>query len=204
MRGKRIEGIVLGVVADNKDPDGLGRVKIRFPWLDDGYQSTWAPVATLMAGKERGAFFLPEVNDEVIVAFDQGDIDHPYVIGALWSIKNKPPESNSDFKNNIRKIKSRSGHEIILNDDQNKGNIEIKTKAGHNILLDDSSGKEKMEIKDKSGNSISMDSTKNSINISSQMKLSIKAKDITIESDGTMNIKAGATLTIKGSLVQIN
>ena len=71
----RIYGIVLGTVIDNKDMDGLGRVKLNFPWMDSNYKSIWAPVATIMSGNDRGAFFLPENGDEVIVAFDHGDLD---------------------------------------------------------------------------------------------------------------------------------
>lgn len=207
MTSDRIGGIVLGIVTDNKDPEGLGRVKLNFPWKDTNYESIWAPVATIMAGNDRGAFFLPEKGDEVIVAFDHGDIDHPYVIGTLWNGVDKPPESNSDGKNNIRKIKSRSGHEIIFGDDKDgkKEKIEIHSNAGHAILLDDSSGAEKIEIKDKTGNnSVLIDSAQNAINIASQMKLSIKSKDVTIESDGMMTIKASGNLTIQGSLVKIN
>jgi uncharacterized protein involved in type VI secretion and phage assembly len=207
MRGRRIEGIVLGIVTNNKDPENLGGGRVKVPWFIDSDESQWARIATFMAGGDRGAFFLPEVGDEVIVAFDHGDIDHPYILGSVWNGVDKPPENNSDGKNNIRKIKSRSGHEIIFGDDQDgkKEKVEIHSKAGHTILLDDSAGGEKIEIKDKSGNnSILIDSTQNAINISSQMKLSIKAQMIEIEAGGTMSIKSSGTLTIQGTLVKIN
>lgn len=206
LRGNRIDGVVLGIVVNNQDTEKLGRVKLKFPWLDD-YQTDWARVSTFMAGKGRGAFFLPEVDDEVIVAFDHGDINHPYVLGSLWNGADKPIEDNSSGKNEVRKIKSRSGHEIIFTDDKDgkKEKIEIQSNAGHSILLDDSSGGEKIEIKDKTGNnSILIDSAQNSINIASQAKLSIKSKDVSIESDGMMTIKASGNLTIQGSLVKIN
>jgi uncharacterized protein involved in type VI secretion and phage assembly len=204
-RDRRVTGVVVGIVTNNKDPEGMGRVKVKFPWRGDGDESYWARVATLMAGEDRGTFFLPEVEDEVLVAFDHGDINHPYVIGALWNGVDTPPETNSDGKNNIRKIKSRSGHEIIFGDEQSKEKIELHTNAGHTIILDDSAGKEKIEIKDKTGNnSITIDSVQNAITISSQTKLSIKSQMIEIESGGMMTIKSGATLTIQGTLVQIN
>ena len=207
MRGRRIEGIVLGIVTNNQDPEKVGRVKVKFPWLEDGDESYWARVATLMAGNDRGTFFLPEVEDEVLVAFDHGDINHPYVIGTLWNGVDTPPETNENGKNNIRKIKSRSGHEIIFddNDEEMKEKIEIHTNAGHVIVLDDSAGGEKIEIKDKTGNnSIVIDSVQNAITISSQMKLSIKAQMIEIEAESMMTIKSGANLTIQGAIVQIN
>jgi uncharacterized protein involved in type VI secretion and phage assembly len=206
-RGNKIWGVAIGIVTNNKDPDGMGRVKLKFPWRGDEDESYWARIATLMAGGDRGSFFLPEVDDEVLVAFDHGDIHHPYVLGALWNGVDKPPETNADGKNNLRKIKSRSGHEIIFDDnsEQMKEKVEIHTKAGHKILLDDSAGKEKIEIVDKTGsNSVKMDSVQNSISIESAMKLKIKSQMIEIESGTMMKIKAGATLTIEGALVKIN
>jgi uncharacterized protein involved in type VI secretion and phage assembly len=203
----KVRGVSAGIVTDNQDPDGLGRVKVKFPWLSDDNESDWVRVATLMAGAERGSFFLPEVDDEVLVAFEHGNINRPYVIGALWNGVDKPPEKNSDGKNNIRKIKSRSGHEIIFNDDAAAQNekVEIHTKAGHKIVLDDSAGAERIEIVDKTGsNSISIDSVQNSVTISSSLQLKIKASIIEIEADSMLTIKAGAILTLQGSLVKIN
>jgi phage protein D/phage baseplate assembly protein gpV len=206
-RNSNGHSVVVGVVTNNQDPEGQGRVKVRFPWLADQVESQWARVASPMAGKDRGMFFLPEVNDEVVVAFEQGDMNYPYVLGALWNGVDNPPETNSDGKNNIRKITSRSGHEIIFGDDDTtrKEKVEIHTKAGHRILLDDSAGQEKIEIKDKTGNNaIKMDSMQNSIDISSAMKLKIKAQTVEIEAGAMMTVKAGATLTIQGTMVKIN
>lgn len=201
----RVYGVAAGIVTNNHDPDGLGRVKIKFPWLSDDNETDWVRIATLMAGGGRGSFFLPEVGDEVLVAFEHGDINHPYVIGALWNGKDKPPETNSDGKNNIRKIKSRSGHEIILNDEQSKEQVVIKTKGGHTITLDDTAGKEKIEIKDKTGsNSVAIDSVQNNMDIKCSMQLKIKANIIEIAADSMMTLKAGATLTLQGALVKIN
>jgi len=203
----RVFGVAAGIVTNNQDPDGLGRVKVKFPWLSDDNETGWVRIATLMAGNERGSFFLPEVGDEVLVAFEHGDINRPYVIGALWNGTDKPPETNSDGKNNIRKIRSRSGHEIILNDDSTtkKEKIEIHTNGKHKIVLDDSAGQEKIEIVDKTGsNKVTIDSMQNSINIESAMQLKIKSQMIEIEAGGMMTIKASGVLTIQGSIVKIN
>lgn len=200
-KGGHLYGVVIGIVTNNKDPDGMGRVKLKFPWRDSSDESYWARVVTLMAGKEMGTFFLPEVNDEVLVVFEHGDIEHPYVIGSLWNGKEKPPELNSDGKNNIRMIKSRSGH-IIRFDDKN--------------------GNEKIEIIDKSEkNSIVIDTKENCITIMSDKditisapngKLAIEAKDIEIKSSSStkieaaagMDLKASANMTVKGTTVNIN
>lgn len=202
MKGERVEGVFLGIVTNNRDPENTARIKVKFPWLSD--ESHWARVTTLMAGNNRGIFFLPEVGDEVLVAFDHGDLNHPYVIGALWNGENSPPETNSNGGNNVRKIRSRLGHEIILNDEENRGRIEIHTNAGHKIILDDSSDGQKIEIKDTRNNSIIINSVENSIAISSQMRLGINAQSIEIEAGANMTIRSRGTLTIEASLVKIN
>jgi uncharacterized protein involved in type VI secretion and phage assembly len=145
------------------------------------------------------------VGDEVLIAFEMGDLHHPYVIGSLWNGEDKPPASHEDGKNNIRQIKSRSGHELIFNDESGKEKVIIQTKAGHKIVLDDTSGSEKIEITDKSGsNKIVFDSSQNEIAMESAMKLKLKSQTVEIEAGSMMTIKAGATLTIQGALVKIN
>ncbi len=194
---KRSYGVSIGVVTNNKDPDNLGRVKFRFPWQNCRDESSWARVAVLMAGNDRGTYFLPEVGDEVLVSFDFGDRNRPYVLGALWNGKDMPPDRNVDGENNSRMIKSKSGHKIIFNDEPGEEKVVVHTKSGHQIILDDSLGKEKIEVKDKTGsNSILIDSVQNSLNIRSQMKISIEAQII--------EIKAGASLNLQGGIVKIN
>ena len=190
-------GVAIGIVVDNEDPDFLGRVRLRFPWIDSSVENNWARIATLMAGNHGGTYFLPEVGAEVLVSFDHGDITQPYVIGALWNGKDKPPGKNADEKNNMRMIKSKSGHEISFIDEPGSEKVEIHTKSGHQVILDDSAGKERIEIKDKTGsNSILIDSTLNSISLSSLIKIAIHASIVEINGD--------ATLTLRGGLVKIN
>jgi uncharacterized protein involved in type VI secretion and phage assembly len=204
---RRVTGVAVGIVTSTKDPQGLGRVKVRFPWLSEAAESDWAKVMSFMAGKDRGGVFIPEVNDEVLVAFEHGDIDFPYVLGGLWNTDQQPPEQNLDGKNNVRKIRSRSGHEIVFNDNGVAGQecVEIRSSSGHSIILSDAPGKEHVLIKDKSGNNlIRMDSVGRSISMESGLKLSIKAQVVEIEAGAAMSLKAGATLSIQGGLVKIN
>jgi uncharacterized protein involved in type VI secretion and phage assembly len=202
---ERINGVMVAIVSNNEDPEQMARVKVSYPWRGSSDESHWARIAVLSAGKDRGMYFLPEVGDEVLVAFEGGDINHPYVIGSLWNGKDKPPEKNDGGKNDKRVIKSRSGHQIIMDDKDGKEKLTLKSKGGQMIVLDDSSGKEKIEIIDHSGsNSIQIDSAKNQLTITSGMKLLIKANMINIEADSAMTLKAGATLTIQGALVKIN
>ena len=90
----RIYGVVVGIVTNNQDPDGMGRIKVKLPRISGEDESNWARVVSFMAGKEMGAFFLPEVEDEVLVAFEHGDINQPYVIGSLWNGVDAPPLKN--------------------------------------------------------------------------------------------------------------
>jgi uncharacterized protein involved in type VI secretion and phage assembly len=194
-----IRGVSVGVVAQNKDPEGLGRVKIQFPWRENSDESHWARIAVPMAGKDRGVWFLPEVGDEVLVACDAERVEHPYVLGALWNGQEAPPETNSDGKNDIRKIRSRSGHEIIF-DDGAQGRIDIHLKDNKRVRMDPDG----ILISDDKGNQIEIKSGPGTITIQSNAKLSIQSKVIDIKADASMTLQATGTLTIQGALVKIN
>jgi len=201
-RANRIHGVVLGIVTNNQDPDGLGRVKCRFPWLGD-IESNWAWVATPMAGASRGFYCLPEVEDTVLVAFEQGDTDYPYILGALWNGQDPPPETNEDGQNNRRVLKSRSGHVI---------------------RLDDTDGAEQIEIIDRSGkNQVTLNTATNTITINAETDIVIEAKngklklsgngveitsqadvDITAGEGKILNLKGGSQANLQASVVNIN
>lgn len=196
-----IYGVVIGLVTNNKDPDKLGRVKVKFPWLSDQDESQWARVASPMAGKERGIYCLPEVDDEVLVVFEHGDPRFPYIIGALWNGKDKPPENNEDGKNNIRLIKSRSGHIIRLNDEDGKEMIEIIDKSGNNKLTFDTA---KNTITLTSDKDITLSASKGTIKLDAQ-NIEIKSSSNTkIEANAGVDIKANGVMNIKGQLINLN
>jgi uncharacterized protein involved in type VI secretion and phage assembly len=198
----RIYGVVVGTVTNNQDPDNLGRVKVKFPWLSTEHESGWARIACPMAGNGRGFFFLPEVEDEVLLAFDQGRVEFPYVVGSLYNGKDKPPGDNGDGKNNLRSLKSRSGH---------------------TITLDDTDGKEKIQIVDaKEKESIVLDVANNTITITADKDVTIESKNgkvilkgaqgIEITSDqgpGTLKVSKelnveGSQVTVKGNPINLN
>ena len=200
-----VRGVANAIVTDNKDPEGMSRVKLTFPWRAEDGESFWARIATPMAGKDRGTYFLPEVGDEVLVAFEDGNIHYPYVIGALWSGQEKPPETNADGKNDLRKIRSRKGHQITFDDGDRGGKVEITTKAGHTIVLDDTSGGEKIRIADRTGkNTVEFDSNQGSIDVTSAATLNLESPLINVKGKGNVSVEAGGILTLKGSLVKIN
>jgi uncharacterized protein involved in type VI secretion and phage assembly len=200
-RGRRIYGVVIGLVTNNKDPEKLGRVKVKFPWLSDFDESGWARIAAPMAGKQRGLFFLPEVDDEVLVAFEQGDPCFPYVLGAMWNGKDAPPVTNDDGKNNVRMIKSRSGHTVKLNDEDGKETIEIIDKSQKNSIVIDTS---KNTITVTTDKDITLSAAKGTIKLDAQ-SVEIRSSGATqLKAGGAMNVEASATMTVKGSTVNIN
>jgi uncharacterized protein involved in type VI secretion and phage assembly len=165
---ERVWGVVIGVVTNTKDPAELNRVKVRFPWLTDDDESHWARVAAPMAGNDRGISWLPEVNDEVLVAFDRGMVEFPYVIGSLWNANNAPPESNSDGENNKQTIKSRSGSII---------------------RMDDTDGSEKIEIiAANNGGSIVFDTANKSITIQTSGTITLDADHVVIKGKSRVDI----------------
>lgn len=138
----RFFGVLVGVVTDNQDPDQLGRVRVRFPWLAENDASHWARVAAPMAGKQYGAFFLPEVGDEVLLAFEHGRPESAYVLGGLWNGVDKPPVANADGKNNLRVLRSRAGHEVVLDDTAGAEQVIVRDGNGRDsVVIDMAAGK---------------------------------------------------------------
>ncbi len=189
-----MHGVVVGVVTDNEDPKDLGRVKLQFPWRDADDESYWARIATPMAGSEYGAYFLPEVDDEVLVAFENGDIHTPYVVGSLWNGEQPPPQRN-DGENDVREIRSRSDHTIAF-DDGDDGRITIQTSDGHEIVVDEASGSETIALRDDGGkNEITLDSSKGHISIDASKKLTLSATSIELDAKQAVDI-SGATVDV--------
>ncbi len=146
-------GVVVGTVQDNNETlavpptTPLGRVKVAFPGLSESFTSGWAPCARPMAGSDSGFYALPEVGDQVLVAFEHGDLGRPYVLGALWAVGSEPPETNADGLNNRRVIQSRAGHTITFDDTSPAGKLVIADQAGSSITLDSSDGSISIEAK---------------------------------------------------------
>ncbi len=140
----RLFGVYPATVTSVTDADRQGRVEIELPWVadDDGQRArAWARLATMMAGGDRGTWFIPEVGDEVLVSFMAGDPRWPIVTGALWNGVDAPPETmDGGGDNNVRSITSRSGHKLTFDDSSGSEVVRIKTQGGHVFELDDASG----------------------------------------------------------------
>jgi len=185
---------VIGVVTDNKDPQKLGRVKVKFPILSERDTSWWCPIIMLGAGKNRGWFFIPEVDDEVLCMFEHGDLDRPLVVGALWNGKDKPADKNPGG-NPRRVLKSRQGSKITFDDDQMK------------IIIEDGTGKGKITF-DANANKIIIEALEGDVCFqcpTGDMKIVAKTAEfkagsnVEIHSGQAMQWGTGANATIKGS-----
>ncbi len=198
--GGYVKGVAIALVTQNKDNEKMCRVKVRFPWHENPSESYWARLSTPMAGKDRGFVTIPEVGDEVLVAFEREDLRFPYILGGLWNGKDKPPVSNDDGKNDRRILKSRDGHSLLFDDNKAEGKVILAHKKGRRVAF----SKDGWVVEDEKGNKVQVDSNSGSMTIEAKGQLKIKAASITIEATGTLEMKSSATMTIRGSLVTIN
>lgn len=224
-----VAGVVIAIVTNNNDPDKLGRVKVKYPWLDEQQESDWARLASPGAGLNRGLILVPEVNDEVLVAFEHGDINRPFVVGGLWNGRDKPPPPViASGKVKSRMLTTRVGHTIEFEDGEGaqKGFILLKTAGGHIVKISDSD--KKIEIKSQR-HSVTLDDQAQAVTIESGKDIQIKGPggklaitpqgveltananiklqanaQLQIQANAMLDVKSSGILNIQGSLVKIN
>jgi uncharacterized protein involved in type VI secretion and phage assembly len=188
--GGRWYGVFPALVSDIKDPDGQGRVKIKLPWSPDtagGEYEAWARLATMMGGNNRGSWFVPDVNDEVLVAFEAGDPRRPYVVGGLWNGTDSAPETMDGAGNNYKKVlRSRNGVKVTLDDTDGQEKFICETPGGQKITLKDGPGT--VEIVDSNGNSIKLEAS--GITVNASAKVTINASMVAV-SAGMVTVDAG-------------
>lgn len=224
-----ITGLMPAIVTNNLDTVDnkyVGHVKVKYIWKDangNNVESWWAPVVSSGAGNQRGFYNMPEVNDEVLVGFENGDINRPYVLGGMWSSKNQTPETNStaiaDGNVEQRMLKTRIGHTLLFNDKSGEEAITLKDGKGKHVMLFDvannlidtkSEGDMNTELKGKSSSKATGD-----YKIETQANFETKAtSNVTIEATSNLNLKGtggakletpaslninGATITIQGN-----
>jgi phage baseplate assembly protein gpV len=209
LRASKIRGAWLAIVVDNKDGDGNPgyRVKVVFPWLNEQETSFWARIAVPMGGPSRGTYVLPEIDDQVLVVFEHGDIDRPIVVGALWSTKQEPVEVNQSGKNNTKLIKSRCGHRIIFDDKEGAEKITIVDKTKKNKIVLDSVNK---VVKIESDGDIEVHAKASVILHANALKVGVsdgvtgKGKSLLTHAAKTFGLKASRAITIGGGNTTIN
>jgi uncharacterized protein involved in type VI secretion and phage assembly len=184
---RHVQGVVVALVSENEDPLKMGRVKLSYPWLAENAVSDWARIAMPGAGNGYGVMWLPQVGDEVLVAFQHGDMNHPIVIGGLWNGQDVIP---FDYDGDLTPARSycgssRTGHKISFWEGKNDSSIQLLTTNGAvNVVLDDKNKTVRIECTD---------------------KVVIDAKgDVEIKAGGAMKLEASGQMTIKGATVAIN
>ncbi|MGB3519255.1 MAG: VgrG-related protein [Elainellaceae cyanobacterium] len=204
---------LVGIVTDNEDPDNMGRVKVKFPTLTEDHASNWARVVSMGAGSKRGFDCLPEIDDEVLVAFEHGDIHRPYILGGVWNGQDAPPNSPTDNvqdgKVRLRTLQTRTGHKLqfVEEDASTKAGIYVETTGGHKIRLNDSeqmiqlqtAGGHTLTLSDASG-SITIQSTGN-MTLSAPGNLDISAAAISAMAAGGLTLQGGNVTVLGGSVI---
>jgi uncharacterized protein involved in type VI secretion and phage assembly len=202
-------GVEVGIVTNVKDPNKLGRIKVQLPRLPGGPETDWARVAQPAAGAGRGFYWLPEVGDEVLIAFELGQANCPYVLGALWNGKDKPMDGAYADDNTTRMIQTKSGHKIVLCDKSGEEKIVIADKSGNRTITFDVKAK-KFLVEAKEGDielhaekKIVLDCEDLEIKTSKTTKLDV-GSNFDLKVGGDASIKADGNLKIKASRVNIN
>jgi uncharacterized protein involved in type VI secretion and phage assembly len=190
--GGRWYGVAPATVTDIQDPDAQGRVKVRLDWCPDGkggqgYEA-WARMATLFAGDNRGSWFLPDVGDEVLVAFEHGDARRPYVLGGLWNGRDKPPQTMSRG-NAAKVIRSRNGVKVTLDDSDGQEMLKLETPGGQKLTMKDGPGN--IKIEDSNGNSIKLEPS--GITVTAGAKVTVNAGQVAV-SAGMVKVDAGMSI----------
>jgi phage protein D/phage baseplate assembly protein gpV len=199
-------GVVTAIVTNNSDPDDQGRVKLKYPWMADDVETGWARVSGVGAGNERGLYCLPEVNDEVLVAFEHGDANRPLVLGGLWNGVDKPtvPASEAIQNGNVhtRAFKTRSGHALTFVDDS-EGKVRLETAGGHSLVLDDEN--RMVQIETSGGIVIKLDDGGGDVTIECNGKLDVQAgRDLSFKAGSNLSLEASGQVTIKGATIDLN
>jgi uncharacterized protein involved in type VI secretion and phage assembly len=196
----RIQGVIVGVVQDLDDPQKLGRVRVELPTLG-GQLSAWARIATLMAGPDRGSLFRPEPLDEVLVAFNHGDVEQPFVIGALWNANDTPPENGGTSENHLRTLRSRSGSILRFDDTPGAEKVEIIASGeAHRVVIDVAGKKVSVEADEgdvivNAGGNVKVEAGGN-VEVKATGNVKLEGVEITVQASGV--------LTLKGAQVKIN
>ncbi len=203
---KKIYGVVSGRVINDLDPLTLGRVQVQLPAIDSVDFSPWARVAVLMAGPLSGTYFIPNIGDEVLVAFEQGDVNAPYVIGSLWSAMSPPPLPSPVPQ--IRMIKTLAQNQIMVTEVPPSITIQVLS-TGQTLLISPTgiqilSGANVVNLGPPTGPAtVQVLSGSNVINMSPDGVTVTGTPNLNLTASGIVNI-TGSAINITGGLVKIN
>jgi uncharacterized protein involved in type VI secretion and phage assembly len=201
----RWPGVVTALVTNTDDPLKFGRVKVKFPWLTEDSESDWARIVGPGGGPQAGFFAVPDVDDEVLVVFEHGDFDQPFVLGGLWNGQDAiPPTSDSAPSGEIPLVRtwcSRTGHRFTVYDNADN-KIEIITAGGHQLIMDDAN--QKITITSSGGLLFTLDDSSSKVSIQSNGEIEVKSDtNLKISSTGNMDLESTGNMKLKGTQVSI-
>jgi uncharacterized protein involved in type VI secretion and phage assembly len=182
--------ISVAKVVSNVDQAGLGRVQIKLRWNPSA--TLWARVAVPMAGPQNGSYFMPQRDDEVLVAFNETDITEAYVIGCLWSAPRRPPKAGPNDPKDLRAIRTPAGHELLFDDKQNL--VSIVTSSKQSITL----AQDRIELSAGEGKSTITLGTSGDISIKASKSISIEAPSVSLNGSTGLELKSSTKATLSG------
>jgi phage baseplate assembly protein V len=191
---KRFYGVVEGLVTQNDDPDQEGKVRVTFPWFDNDMISEWCRILQPYAGAGYGMFFVPEVGDEVVIGFAHGDMRLPIILGGVYNGKDKP-STHRDASTDQKVIRTKGGHQILLDDSKDSQEVKITTNGGHTVELDDQG--QSVKIASSGGHAVTLDDQGQSVKITTS-----GGQSITLESSGAVTISA-LSVTIDATSINL-
>jgi phage protein D len=209
----RWSGAVTAIVTNTDDPNGWGRIKVKYPWVTDDEESFWARVVCAGAGPGSGLAAIPAVDDEVLVVFQHGDFNQPFILGGLWNGKDKLPQpagaAAAGEKPLVRSWHSRTGHHITVYDNADN-KIEIATSGGHVLLLDDAGKTITVQsagglelVMDDAGKTIRVTSN-DTVEVTAAKTLTLKAAEVKVDASASLDLQAGGPVTVKGATISLN
>jgi uncharacterized protein involved in type VI secretion and phage assembly len=187
---QRYYGVVEALV-EEVDGDDEARVKLRFPWFDDGTVTDWCRISQVYAGSGYGSVFVPEKGDEVLVAFVHGDMRFPIVLGGLYNGADKPPTARRDGQDR-KMIRTKHGHELVFDDQASQAAVRVTSAAGHVVELDDA-GKA-IRVRAADGGSVSVHAD-GAITLESSTAITLKAPTVNLGDPTTDPAVLGGKLT---------
>ena len=237
----RMQGGMIAKVVDNVDPEDRYRVRVSYPWLADAYskdttsdgseskvQSFWARITSIMAGNDIGAFWLPEIDDEVMVMFEEGDFSRPIITGSLWNGANvapatltfspdqeevEIPNSHQGGENNYRFIRSRMGHTLAFNDKEGKGGVSLRSNKSAELYIDDADGGEKIRLYDMKQTQwleidtvekkITLQTDEGDILVKAKEKITVECKNLEVKVEEDISIEAGRDVDQKSKNLSV-
>lgn len=199
-------GVYPAIVSSIKDPEKKGRVQLTLPWLDATYVTGWAPIVQMGAGAGTGWQVLPAPKSEVLVAFQNGQLDSPYVIGGMYGATRGKVSPESLHKEGVptrQVLSSKKGHQLIINDDDEKSGITIQTKTGQSckIELSDKNG---ITITTKGDNKPIKVNTDSDVVVTTKKNAKLNAQDVSVDAKGKVNVKGKGSVTVSGQSVNVD